>query len=123
MGRSRRKLINAISSVGFVVILAAALASCGGTGDYNAGVQAVSAAINEWGQCLSSAGVNLGVALDNVTGTGGSDGGILLTLGNGDKFLVTHSFLGEHASPANATARRHVHTGLWRDRNCQHGPA
>jgi hypothetical protein len=121
MGRSRRKLINTISSVGFVVLLAAVLASCGGSGDYNVGVQAVSAAINEWGQCLSSAGVNLAVALDNVTGTSGSDGGILLTLGNGDKFLVTHRSLDEQVSPANLTARRHVHTGLSRNQNCRHG--
>jgi hypothetical protein len=120
---SRHKFIKAVSAVSFVAILAGVLASWGGTGDYNAGVQAVSAAVNEWGQCLSSAGVNLGVALNKVTGTGGSDGGILLTLGSGDQFLVTHSFLGEHASPANPTARRHVRTGLWRDRNCQHGPA
>jgi hypothetical protein len=112
-----------MGAVGSVVLLAAVLSSCGGTGDYNAGVQAVSAAVNEWGQCLSSAGVNLGVALNKVTGTGGSDGRILLTLQSGDQFLVTHSFLGEQASPANRTARRHVHTGLSRDRNCQHGPS
>jgi hypothetical protein len=109
-----------LTSIFVVVILAAGLAACGGTGAYNTGVQAVSATVNEWGQCLSAAGVNLEAALHEVTGTGRPDA-VLLTFGSGDKFLVTQAgYQREQAAPANPTAQRHVHDGLRRDPGCEH---